>query len=247
MSKHQLAMVVDAEACLDCKACQASCKQANKVPTGQWRNWIKSNGMEFAAARREQLSFQPGGCMHCDEPTCVTACPTGATYKDPEDGTVRIDRKLCIGCGQCLDACPYGARYRHADLKVADKCDFCAERRAAGLDPACVSTCPTKARTFGDIGDPDSEVSKLLAENETVRIVNTKFDTKPNIYYIGDPGPRTWPVEPKMPTSFTVWKKYGWPAVGLVTGLSALGVVAMLAKQILMPGDAPEDEGGHNE
>jgi tetrathionate reductase subunit B len=241
--KKQLAMVIDSSKCWDCKGCQASCKQANKVPAGQWRNWIVSRDLDFGADRREPQLFQPGNCMHCDRPICVSACPTGATYKAESDGTVRIDRNLCIGCGQCIPACPYGARFRHAELKVADKCDFCAERRAAGLEPACVSTCPTKAREFGDLADPESPVAELVRENEVTRVVNPKSNTKPNIYYLGDPGQTTWPVEARMPLSFNVWKWIGNPAVGLVTGLSVLGVGAMLVKQILMPDDAPEEEG----
>ena len=142
MSRQRLAMVVDAAACIDCKACQMACKVANRVPAGYWRNWIKAPDLEASAGARKAIRFQPGNCMHCAKPTCVEACPTGATYVREADGTVQIDRDMCIGCGQCLPACPYGARYRHPELNVADKCDFCRERRKAGLDPACVGTCP---------------------------------------------------------------------------------------------------------
>ncbi len=236
---QKLAMVIDAESCLDCKGCQVSCKVANEVPAGQWRNWIKGSAGQESPGR---LVFQPGNCMQCDRPTCVAACPTGATYKDESDGVVRIDRGLCIGCGQCLAACPYGARYRHAELKVADKCDFCAERRAAGLEPACVSTCPTKARVFGDLNDPDSEVSRLLKANQATRVVNKQSDTKPNLYYLGDPGRRDWPVEAKMPTPFMFWKSLAGPAAHALVGLTGLGVLAMLGKQLVMRHDRPADD-----
>ena len=242
MMRKRLAMVIDASKCLDCKACQAACKVANQVPEGFWRNWIKTRDLDFMAHRRERNIFQPGNCMHCNRPTCVQACPTGATYKDSGDGTVRINRKLCIGCGQCLPACPYGARYRHSELRVADKCDFCAERRAAGLEPACVSTCPTKTRVFGDLNDPDSEISRLLAENRSVRIFNPQTPTDPNIYYLGSPGPNDWPVEAQMPLPWLSWKTVVRPAVSALVGLSALGVGAMFLKQVLMPWDTPEDE-----
>ena len=243
MSVRQLAMVVDAERCIDCKACQASCKVANKVPAGYWRNWIKSEDTEAAAKAKRRMRFQPGNCMQCDEPTCVAACPTGATYKDARDGVIKIDRSLCIGCGLCLPACPYGARFRNPELKQADKCDFCAERRAAGLEPACVSTCPTKARAFGDLGDSGSPVSLRLKNGEALRIVNAKSDTKPNIYYRGDPGLKDWPTEARMPTAWQAWKYLAGPAVKAVVGLTALGVGAMFFKQVFMPHDPPVDEG----
>lgn len=247
MSK-QLGMVIDATLCMDCKGCMASCKQANKVPAGQWRNWVKDGGLEQASVAGGRLIFQPGGCMHCDKPTCVTACPTGATYKDKSDGTVKIDRALCIGCGQCIPSCPYGARYRHPTLRVADKCDFCVERRAQGLEPACVTTCPTKARVFGDLKDPKSAAGRLWAaakaKKELVQVVNDKTPTDPNLYYVGDPGSKHWPVAAVMPSAFDFFKNLAKPAINVVVGLTGLGVLAMLAKQVLMPGDAPEEHQG---
>lgn len=242
---QKLAMVIDASLCLDCKGCMAACKVANKVPAGNWRNWIKEPAMQDLAEKRGRAVFQPGNCMQCDRPTCVEACPTGATYKDPASGVVMIDRGLCIGCGQCLPACPYGARYRSPELRVADKCDFCADRRSRGLEPACVSTCPTKARVFGDLNDPKSQASLLLQKQKATRVVNPKSDTRPNLYYLGDPGPKDWTVQAKLPAAHEVWRALAGPAVKLVVGLSGLGVLAMLAKQVIAPEDSHKEEGGH--
>ena len=246
MPKQKLAMVIDASTCLDCKGCMASCKVANNVPDGEWRNWIK--GSDPTSSSSSPVVFQPGNCMQCEKPICVTACPTGATYKRATDGTVMINRTLCIGCGQCLEACPYGARFKNKELGVADKCDFCSERRGYGLEPACVSTCPTKSRKFGDLNDPKSEVAKLLASNDAVQIQNETSKTDPNIYYLGETGPADWTVQAKMPDAFEFWRRVADPVVKVVVGLSGLGVLAMLGKQMVMPKDAPpEEHDGHKE
>ena len=235
MSRKQLAMAIDASSCIDCKACMAACKVANKVPEGEWRNWIKGSDIEALARAKGRQTFQPGNCMHCDNPTCVQACPTGATYKNKLDGTVVIDHGLCIGCGQCIPACPYGARFRNRNIKMADKCDFCAPRRSAGLEPACVSTCPTKARTFGDLNDPSSEINRLLSKTASTRIVNVKTNTAPNIYYLGSTGPDNWPAEAQNADLLCFLKSLAGPVVNSLVFLSGLGVAAMFLNNSSCP------------
>lgn len=268
--KTQLAMVIDSSSCIDCKACMVSCKVENKVPGGYWRNWVKQREPRFGkipgakdpAAQAEgcrtwiiqapdfdkvkgygdpgSMHFQPGGCMHCANPACVQACPTGATYKDEKDGTVRLNDKLCIGCGCCIPACPYGARYRHPEKKIVDKCDFCAKRRERGELPACVITCPTKARTFGNINDPESDVARLVKENKTVRVVNEETDTKPNMYYVSTTAPMNWPRKAESPTPIRWWASLAKPLVWAVVGLNALGVLVMFGKQLIIKDEETE-------
>ena len=127
--------------------------------------------------------------MHCDNPTCVQACPTSATYKDDKDGTIKVNKKLCIGCGSCIPACPYGARYRHPEEKVVDKCDFCVDRLDQGLEPACVATCMGKAIVLGNLDDPHSEVSRMVERNDVKPgrpLLPPYFSKvfKPSVYYI---------------------------------------------------------------
>jgi len=146
-------------------------------------------------------------------PPCVKACPeqtagkrtkfvtpdgsniryrTGATYKRP-DGMILIDKELCIGCGKCIDACPYGVRSfdpfvkagKDPSKQAADKCDFCKERVKNGVDPACVNTCQGRARIFGDLNDPNSEVSKLVKEHDlTKNVLLPEAGTNPHVFYI---------------------------------------------------------------
>lgn len=232
---QQLAMVIDAAKCIDCKGCVAACKVANDVPDGEFRNWIKQSDVTPSpGANSGPARFQPGACMHCEKPTCVDACPTGATYKDKETGEVVIDDSLCIGCGNCIPACPYDARYRNENKRKADKCNYCPERRAAGIPPACVDTCPTKARVFGDINDPESEAGRLYHKNKArLTRVAAKTDTKPNMFYLGDPGDGAWGREAIIPASMVAMQQTA-PLIKGIVGLSGLGVLAMLGRQLLV-------------
>lgn len=229
----KFAMVIDSAKCFNCRACIISCQLENGVSPGYSRNWVKANPLEASLG----MHFQPGNCMHCDAPTCVEACPTGATYKDLTDGTVKVNKDLCIGCGSCIPACPYGARHRHPLKKIVDKCDYCEARRSAGRMPACVETCPTQARTFGDLNDPDSLVAKLLKEESTVRVVNQETDTDPVMYYVDQTEPMDWTVKAAAPMPIQLWRYgAGYLVKGLV-GMSGLGVLIMLGRQLFVKGD----------
>lgn len=182
-------MLIDSENCMNCKACVVACQQRNAVPYGLHRNWIletKDQGSKCG------LKYQPGACMHCDDPSCVRACPTGATWKS-KDGTVEIDRTRCIGCGSCIEACPYHARFRHPVTGTADKCDYC-HRSTPGQEPACVAVCPVKCRVFGDASDPNSEVAKLLATRKAVHLVPLGSGAKPTLTYLDTTTPSQLPA-----------------------------------------------------
>jgi len=180
--KKQYAMVIDARLCYGCHACSVACKAEFKVPLGETRSWVEF--IEKGTFPNVSRNFLPRLCNHCSEPVCVSVCPTGATWKRVEDGIVVVDQDICIGCKYCVLACPYDARFINEDTGSADKCDFCIHRVSQGLEPACVEACPARARIFGDINDPESEVSKLIAENP-VTVLRPEQGTEPNVYYIG--------------------------------------------------------------
>jgi sulfite dehydrogenase (quinone) subunit SoeB len=197
-SKKKLGLVIDLDTCVGCHACATSCKEWNaggiagpltdeqpygKSPTGVWFNRVHSYEVAPAAATPEQpaqpamtLHF-PRSCLHCETPACVTVCPTGASYKRAEDGIVLVDEDKCIGCKLCSWACPYGAREYSEVEGVMKKCTLCVDRiyneRLDPVDrvPACVQACPTRARHFGDLGDPESDVSRLVAAREGVALM----------------------------------------------------------------------------
>ncbi len=176
-------MLIDADKCFNCKACMVACQAENDVPLGKHRNWIKENGVRGTYPNLG-LDFEPAQCMHCENAPCEKVCPTGATFINP-DGIVLIDYEKCIGCRYCMMACPYDARYVDEERGVVDKCTFCIQRIYGGRDPACVETCPAKARIFGDLNDPDSEISRMIATHKT-GVKYPEAGTKPKIFYLID-------------------------------------------------------------
>ena len=154
------AMVIDQERCVGCQACTVACKSEWDVPSGGARTRVRQTGVTGTFPKLDS-SFYVSQCNHCDRPSCVPACPTGATYQD-QSGVVRVNRELCIGCGPCVAACPYGARYIDEKAGRVDKCDFCSSRLEKGLEPACVATCPARAKVFGNLEDSSSNVFKLV-------------------------------------------------------------------------------------
>ena len=199
-SKKKLGLVIDLDTCVGCHACATSCKEWNaggiagpltderpygKDPQGVWFNRVHSYEIEATGdqgpgtgeAQPAMTLHFPRSCLHCETPACVTVCPTGASYKRAEDGIVLVDEDKCIGCKLCSWACPYGAREYSAVEGVMKKCTLCVDRiyndKLDEIDrqPACVQACPTRARHFGDLGDPQSQVSKLVAERGGVALM----------------------------------------------------------------------------
>ncbi len=201
-------MVIDLKRCFGCRACEISCKSANNVPKGIAWNRVMTVGSDVPdgpTGTYPDLEVQPMSvsCQHCENPACVKVCPVGATYKDPETGVVRQDYDKCIGCRMCMSACPYtGVRSFNweepkyaldfatgdADVPkhqkhVVEKCTFCYQRLARGEKPACMVLCPGRARHFGDLDDPNSEVSQLLKSRSHKQLLED-YGTKPSVYYL---------------------------------------------------------------
>jgi Fe-S-cluster-containing dehydrogenase component len=173
-------MVIDTVRCVGCMDCVVACKTENDVPEGFNRDWIayQTDG-RFPTLDMEIRSER---CNHCDNPPCVDCCPTGASHVDPFGQTVQVTPNECIGCKACLASCPYDARFINPK-GYADKCTFCEPRVREGLDPACVSVCPTHCMTFGDLDDPASAASRLLAARRH-HPLKPDAGTKPRIFYL---------------------------------------------------------------
>jgi len=184
----KLGLVIDLDTCVGCQACVTNCKEWNtgghmapltdidaygSNPDGVWFNRVhtyeQTTGEQTTSCGTGRTVHFPRSCLHCENPACVTVCPTGASYKRTSDGIVLVDEDKCIGCKLCSWACPYGAREFDTEVGVMKKCTLCVDRiynqNLNEIDrvPACVAACPTGARHFGDLGDPDSAVSQLVA------------------------------------------------------------------------------------
>ena len=175
------AKVIDQTRCIGCHACSTACKSENEVPLSVHRTYVKNVDVGvFPTARR---AFQVTRCNQCENPPCVTACPTSAMFQR-KDGIVDFDKDWCIGCKACIAACPYDAIFINPADHTAEKCNFCAHRLEVGLEPACVVVCPTQAILVGDLNDPSSKVSGIV-NREVVSVRRPEKDTRPKLFYKG--------------------------------------------------------------
>ena len=177
------ALAIDLSLRVGCAPRAVACELENEVPPGVFNLWIRER--EVGEYPNLVVEYLPEQCLHCEKPPCVPVCPTGASYQT-KDGLVLVDPKKCIACGACIAACPYDARYLHPAGYVS-KCTFCAHRLEKGKVPACVETCPTYCRTFGDLEDPESPVAKALKAAERVDVLRPEQGTRPKLFYLNAP------------------------------------------------------------
>jgi len=207
------AMVIDVKACVGCRKCAYACMKENNIGRNSGFTYIQLIQMELGSVDLESgtSEYAQGGspdhwylpvqCMHCAKPTCVYGCPVKATWKEP-DGIVVIDYDKCIACRNCMITCPYFARHFNwvepevpkseinpkVPLKekdgVVEKCTFCVQRTREGQTTACVEACPVGARKFGDLNDPNSDVSVLLKTRRAFRL-KEELGSEPLIWYVG--------------------------------------------------------------
>ncbi|HLE10033.1 MAG: tetrathionate reductase [Bdellovibrionales bacterium RIFOXYD12_FULL_39_22] len=178
--KHKYAMVIDTRKCVGCGNCVVGCKMENRVPEGLHRDWVVEE--VHGTYPNISVELRSERCNHCINPPCVYACPTGASHVKSGQNITLVDRDKCTGCKACIAACPYDVRFIMPEGYVG-KCTFCDHRVEQGLDPACVSVCPTHCMHFGDLNNPLSKVSKLLASRK-YKLLAPEAGTGPQLYFL---------------------------------------------------------------
>ena len=175
-------LALDVERCIGCHACSVACKVENNVPLGRYRT--KVYYWEHGHYPKVTRNFLPTLCMQCEDAPCLNVCPTKAIGR-LADGIVRVDPDLCDHSGNCESACPYAA-IGCDESDIADKCDFCSHRLDAGMEPACVETCPAEVFHFGDANDPQSPYSLFMSKHgKETAVLKPEENTKPSVAYRG--------------------------------------------------------------
>ena len=188
-------MVIDITRCNGCYNCFLACRDeycGNDYPpyslaqpmSGHF--WMRMIERERGKYPKVKVAYTPLPCMHCDDALCVKVAQNGAIYRRP-DGIVIIDPEKAKGQKQLVSACPYRVIYWNEEKDIPQKCTFCAHLLDAGWkEPRCVEACPTGALVFGDLDDPNSEVSKLVASGK-VEVLHPEYEMKERVSYIGLP------------------------------------------------------------
>jgi Fe-S-cluster-containing dehydrogenase component/DMSO reductase anchor subunit len=239
------AMAIDTNACIGCYACTVACKVENASPADVWLAPVLER--EVGTFPDTSRLYLPTLCHHCDDAPCMQACPTRAISRR-DDGIVVVAQDVCCGSRACVLACPYGALHyvegggepqnpferlgasRH-QAGTVHKCTFCADRVDQGLAPACVETCPTDARIFGDLDDPDSPVSVVLHTHPSTPMA-APVDTGPNVRYLTEGIERSGASPTDVTLQAAPQRQWG-PAHALEFTLLGAGAGVLLAALLL--------------
>jgi len=184
MSKRY-GLVIDSDRCIGCEGCIIACKVENSLDkiSGIRVDTVGGVHKDTPGGKYPNLSmyYLPVPCMHCDDPPCMDACPEEAIYKR-QDGIVLVDQDKCTVCQACIPACPYNALTHEDSKDVIVKCTLCHHRIDKVLEPFCVVCCEGEAIFFGDLNDPESQVSKLISKKNAYTL-KPEAGTAPAIYY----------------------------------------------------------------
>lgn len=197
----RLGFLLDSDSCIGCHACTVACKSEHDVPLGVNRTWVKyiETGTFPDVARK----FNVMRCNQCDDAPCMQICPTSALFR-ADNGVVDFQDDDCIGCKSCMNACPYDALYINPDTNTAHKCNMCNHRLEVGLEPSCQVVCPTEAIRIGDLDDPTSEISKIIAR-DAVAVRSPEQNTKPKVYYRGADQASLDPLRTAIANDGMIW------------------------------------------
>ena len=192
------AFLIDNRRCIGCHACSVACKVEHEVPLGVARTWVKY--IEKGVFPETRRTFQVTRCNHCEDAPCVEICPTTALFQR-KDGIVDFDGGRCIGCKACMQGCPYDALYIDPQTETAAKCNFCAHKVEVGLEPPCVTVCPTQAIVAGDLHDPQSRISQMVGRIP-LQVRKPEKGTRPKVFYVDGDADALVPAAAPPPESY---------------------------------------------
>ena len=261
----QVAKLIDVSSCIGCKACQVACMEWNDLRDdvgtchGTYDNPVDLTPQSWTVMKFSEVEVTPGrlewlirkdGCMHCEDPGCLKACPSPGAIVKYANGIVDFISENCIGCGYCVKGCPFDVpRISGTDHK-AYKCTLCSDRVGVGLEPACVKTCPTGAITFGTKQDMVASGEARAGELKERGWANAALYNPPgvggtHVMYVlkhGDqPGLTGLPTEPSISPWVSVWKGWSKPVgLAVMAGAALTGWFHYLRKG---PLEVPEEQG----
>jgi formate dehydrogenase iron-sulfur subunit len=254
MTDHKYGFLIDASRCIDCRSCLVACSVENNVPLKHTRIWIDETGVkgEYPNLNRYSAPFH---CMHCEDPSCVSACTVGALQQN-EDGIIVYDSDRCIGCRYCMYACPFEVPNFEWEQRFSliVKCDMCVARLAEGIQPACAATCPTEAIRFGK----REEMLNLAHERikaEPNRFVDRIYGERENggtsTFYISPVPFEELGFPPadreESPAHFNRLITHGTPTVAAGVALGMTGIYLAIERQGKDNATAESDHANENE
>jgi Fe-S-cluster-containing dehydrogenase component len=204
------AIVVNLDKCIGCRACEVTCKNENGIALGEhWNKVLEVVNDKDTYPYVEQY-FLPTMCQQCEDAPCVHVCPTGASYRN-DNGVVLINKSVCIGCKYCMMACPYGVRAWNSTYRCVEKCTLCQQLTTIGELPMCVRICAGEARYYGDLDDPDSDASKVVAAADPASVHHlTDVGNGPSTVYIMSKKHASWIESEDIESTFEGWSQAQW-------------------------------------
>lgn len=261
-----IAKLIDVSRCIGCKGCEVACKEWNDLPPEPTHNfgsyqshedlsaqtWTLIRFNEIEVDGRLQWLMLKDQCMHCEDPGCLAVCPSPGAIVQYANGIVDFNQEACIGCGYCITGCPFNVPRLSATTGKVYKCSLCVDRVSAGLEPACVKTCPTGAIQFGPLDQmlerAQASVERLRARGyATATVYNPAGVGGTHVIYVLPHGDRVeaygLPADPQVPTAVRAWKGVLKTIGSLVMGVGLVGTA--LHYLLYGPGwAAPEREEG---
>ncbi len=224
----RLGFLLDSDSCIGCHACTVACKSEHDVPLGVNRTWVKY--IETGTFPDVTRKFGVMRCNQCDDAPCMAICPTSALFR-AENGVVDFQDDHCIGCKACMNACPYDALYINPETNTAHKCNMCNHRIEVGLEPSCQIVCPTEAIKIGDLDDPSSEISRIVARDD-VAVRAPEQGTLPKVYYRGADQALLDPTRTAIANDGMIWAETTprHPTVPVAIGAKPTDDLAVVAR-----------------